>query len=75
MGNELLELRHEISSILYRITREDAQHFARKRIGRELTEEELDLVKKGLESGLNFGLDIVFAAAIDDAIEDYEKTR
>jgi hypothetical protein len=38
-------------------------------INRKLTEDELLYVKKGLEAGFDFDIDIVFETAIDDAVE------
>jgi len=44
-------------------------------INRKLTENELLYVKKGLESGLGFDIDTVFATAIDDAVEQSRNNR
>ena len=39
-------------NIIFQITVEDLQHEAMERIGRELTDEEIYIAKKGIEWGL-----------------------
>ena len=55
---------------IFKIGVDDAQHIARKRIGRELTIEELERVQKGVEFGLELSWDVVVKAAIDEMIEN-----
>ena len=55
--------------IIFAIKIKDLQGEAIQRIGRKLTEEELYQASKGIESGLSFGLDIIFKTAIEEAIE------
>ena len=53
---------------IFKIGVDDAQHIARKRIGRELTIEELERVKKSVEFGLELSWDVVVKTAIDELI-------
>ena len=46
------------NNILFAITVEDMQEYAMEKIGRKLTEEELHIAKKGLDSGLQLATDI-----------------
>ena len=62
---EFLEMEH-----IFAITVEDAQHLALKRIGRELTIEELERVQKGVEFGLELSWEDVLKTAIDE-VEEY----
>lgn len=55
--------------IIFAIKIKDLQNEAIQRIGRKLTEEELYQASKGIESGLSFGVDIVFRTAIEEAVE------
>ena len=41
-----------------------------ERIGRKLSEEEVLIAKDCIEEGLNFGIDIIFSAAIQQAIKN-----
>ena len=52
-----------MDEILFVLTREDAQMMARERIGRELTNEEMHAVEKGLSAGLD-GWHEIMAIAI-----------
>ena len=54
---------------LFSITVEDAQDVAQRRIGRELTFDELEHVKKGIEFGLELCWEGVLETAIDEAVE------
>lgn len=57
------------AEILYSIGTRQMQDEARRRIGRFLTEWELDIVQEHLEEGLNFDIDTVFTTAIEVALE------
>lgn len=53
---------------VFTITVGDVQLGAMRFIGRELTDEELDAVKDGLEWGLLTDIDTVYRASIDEAL-------
>lgn len=55
--------------ILYSIGTRRMQDEAKRRIGRFLTDWQLDIVQEHLEEGLNFDIDTVFTAAIEIALE------
>lgn len=55
--------------ILFSVTEEELQNEAINRIGRKLTDGELYSATKGIECGLSFGIETIFRAAIDDAVE------
>lgn len=57
------------AEIIFSVTVEDLQNEAFDRIGRKLTEDELYTAQKGIEVGLSFDIETVFATAIDEAIE------
>jgi hypothetical protein len=59
--------------ILFSVSESYVQEYAKERIGRELTEEELHSVGKGLDSGLGWDLDVVLDTAIDEAVEICKK--
>lgn len=59
--------------ILFSVTVEELQNEAVSRIGRKLTDEELYTAQKGIESGLSFGMETIFRAAIDDAVEIWKE--
>jgi type VI protein secretion system component VasF len=57
------------SEIIFSVTTEELQDEAVRRIGRELTDDELYCAKKGVESGFSTGFRIIFAAAIDESVK------
>lgn len=57
------------NDLLYSISKEDVQYLALNEYGRELSEEELIQVEKGLMWGLNSGLDIVFNTIFSDILK------
>ena len=48
------------NEIVFAITKEDLQYEAKEKIGRELTDEEIHIAKKGLEFGLLTDIDTVY---------------
>ena len=56
------------NNIVFAITIEDLQNEAREKIGRELTEEEIYIAKKGLENGLLFDIDTVYRTIFTEMI-------
>lgn len=61
--------------IIFSVTVEELQNEAVSRIGRKLTDEELYTAAKGIESGLSFGIETIFRAAIDDSIEIWKEGK
>ncbi len=57
------------SKIIFAITEYDLQYEAKEKIGRELTEEEILIAKKGIESGLLFGIDTVYKTIFSEMLE------
>ncbi|MCX9074338.1 MAG: hypothetical protein OIN88_06715 [Candidatus Methanoperedens sp.] len=56
--------------LLFYIDRETMQYEAMQKIGRYLTEEELDIAKDGLEWGLMTGIETVYNAILFEMIKD-----
>lgn len=56
----------EGDSALFIIRITDVQAYAQEKLGRELTYEELQVVKKGLEWGLCEGIDTVYEAIFEE---------
>ena len=69
MIKKLME-KDKTEEVIFAVKVSDLQNEARQRIGRELTEEEMISASKGVESGLSFDIDTVFATAIDEAVEN-----
>ena len=63
-------IKEPMEEVIFAVKVSDLQNEARQMIGRELTEEEMISASKGVESGLSFDIDTVFATAIDEAIEN-----
>ncbi len=55
--------------VLFYISKETMQYEAMQKIGRYLTEDELDLAKKGLEWGLMTDIDTVYNAIFFEMIK------
>ena len=53
--------------VIFSITVVELQAEARLKIGRELSDDELHIAQKCIESGLSFNLDVVVHTAIDEA--------
>ena len=56
--------------ILFYISKETLQYEAMEKIGRSLTEEELDIAIKGLEWGLTFDIETVYNTILFEMIKD-----
>ena len=56
--------------LLFYITREDLQNEAREKLRRTLTEDELNIAQKGLESGLMFDIETVYATIFNEMINE-----
>ncbi len=56
------------NKIIFSVTVEELQNEAVNRVGRKLTDDELYIAKKGIESGLSFDIDTVMKTAIEEAI-------
>lgn len=57
------------AEFVFAIPKEDLQDEARERIGRTLTEEEISTAAEGIEAGLTFDIETIFAAAIEMAVK------
>jgi len=55
---------------IYTLCVGDVQAFAFDKIGRDLTDDELRTVKKGIDSALAFGIETILDTAIDEAVCD-----
>ena len=55
--------------LLFYITKETMQNEAQEKIGRTLTDEELHIARKGLESGLMTDIDTVFNTILFEEIQ------
>ncbi len=55
--------------LIFAITLEDLQYEAMEKIGRNLTNEEIHIAKKGLENGLLFDIDTVYNTIFSEMIE------
>ena len=56
--------------VLFYISKETMQYEAKEKIGRSLTEEELDIAKDGLEWGLTFDIETVYNTILFGMIKD-----
>lgn len=56
------------NDIVFAITKNDLQYEAKEKIGRELTDEELQVAKKGLEFGLLTDIDTVYQTIFSEMI-------
>ena len=56
-------------NLLFSISKEDIQFEALEKIGRTLTNEELEIAKKGLEWGLLTDIDSVYSAIFEGMIK------
>lgn len=60
----------ESNEIIFAITKDDLQFEAIEKIGRELTDEEIHIAKKGLEWGLLTDIDTVYQTIFNEMIND-----
>ena len=58
----------EQDKLVFSITLQDLQHESLERIGRVLTDEEIHIAKKGLESGLLTDIDTVYKTVFSEMI-------
>jgi hypothetical protein len=63
------------SELVFSISIEDLQYEAMERLSRELTEEEIDIAKKGLMWGLMTDIDSVYGAIFEDMIPNAHRKR
>ena len=66
-----MNLNYVDKKTVFCITAEDVQDVAIDMIKRRLTDYEMHTAEKCIESGLSFGIETVFKAAIEEAIEQY----
>ena len=57
------------TKVIFSINENDVQNEAKKIIGRKLTEDEMQVAKKGLESGRVSGLDIIYKTILWEMIK------
>jgi len=57
------------NNIIFSITAEDVQMEAIEKIGRKLTDDEMQTAKKGLEFGILTGIDIVYKTIMREMIK------
>lgn len=58
------------NEILFTITKGDLQEEAQEKIGRELTDDEIRIAKKGLESGLLTDIETVYQTIFNEMINN-----
>jgi len=58
------------NEIVFAITIEDLQNEANEKIGRDLTDDEINIAQKGLECGLLTDIDTVYNTIFDEMIEN-----
>ena len=63
-----MNLNYQDKKTVFSITAEDVQDVAVDMIKRRLTDYEMHTAEKCIESGLTFGIDVVFKAAIEEAV-------
>ena len=56
------------SELVFAISLEELQFEAKERIGRELSDEEIEVAKKGLQYGLLTSIDVVYGAIFEEMI-------
>jgi hypothetical protein len=58
------------SKVLFSISEDDMQIEAEEKIGRKLTDDEMQIAKKGLEYGILTGIDIVYKTIMLEMIKN-----
>ena len=64
-----MNMNPENERTIFSITADDVQDVAVSMLNRRLTDYEMRTAEKCIESGLSFGIETVFKAAIETAIE------
>ena len=64
-----MNINHDNERTVFSITAEDVQGVAVGMLDRKLTDYEMRTAEKCIESGLSFGIETVFKAAIEAAVE------
>jgi len=64
-----MDLNYQDDKYIFAISVQDLQDVAMSLIERRLTDTEIRIAEKCIESGLTFGIDTVFKAAIEEAVE------
>ncbi len=57
------------TKIIFSITEGDVQDEAKRLIGRKLTDDEIPVAKKGLESGILTGIDTIYRTILFEMIK------
>jgi len=58
------------NNIIFQITKENLQYEAIEKIGRKLTNEEIEIAKDGLEWGLLTNIDVVYHTIFTEMINE-----
>ena len=58
----------QLNEIVFAITKEDLQYEAMEKIGRTLSEDEIEIAKNGIEEGLLFDIDTVYNTIFTEMI-------
>ena len=56
-------------NLVYYLTKKDIQFEAKKRIGRELEDEEFKIIRKLLDNGISINLDIIYNTIFTEEIK------
>ena len=59
------------NEVIFSVTVGMLQEEAIVRIGRKLTDDELDIATNGIEAGLFTNIDVIFETSINEAIRDF----
>jgi len=59
---------NNVTRTIFSISEDDVQIEAIERIGRKLTEDEMQIAKKGLESGILTGIHIIYQTILSEMI-------
>ena len=64
-----MNINHDNERTVFSITAEDVQDVAVSMLNRRLTDDQIRTAEKCIDSGLSFGIETVFKAAIETAVE------